>query len=143
MPEAVPRPPYATPQDALTPNRDIAHGHFAPGDRVVIIHGVAGDSLYGDAVTVVAPSWHTPTDEDGWRLRNPLGGQHTFVTGHPRYLIHLDRHCPDCLIHMRALEELLLPRLSSADENTEIDCGWYSLTALDQLVHVADAKQGL
>lgn len=60
MPEAVPRPPYATPQDALTPNRDITHGHFAPGDRVVIIHGVAGDSLYGDAVTVVAPPGTPP-----------------------------------------------------------------------------------
>lgn len=81
------------------------------GCGALVIHGVAGDSLYGDAFTVVASSWHSPTDEDGWRLRNPLGGQHTFVTGHPRYLIHLDRHCPDCLIHMRALEELLLPGL--------------------------------
>lgn len=71
------------PADAITPDRDIAHGHFAPGDRIVVIKGVDDGILWGDAMTVVTPSWHTPTNEDGWRLRNPDGGARSFVTGHP------------------------------------------------------------
>ncbi|WP_372479300.1 alpha/beta fold hydrolase [Streptomyces griseocarneus] len=54
--------------DRLTPKRDITHAHFRPGEQVVIFKGVADGDLWGDAMTVVTPSWHTPTDEDGWRL---------------------------------------------------------------------------
>lgn len=138
MPEAV-RPPYV-PDDILTPKRDMTHGHFRPGDQVVVLKGVAGGELWGDAMTVVTPSWHTPTDEDGWRLRDPNGGQQTFITGHPRYLVHLSRRCPDCLIYLRALEDYLIPKF--ADAGAVIDCGWYSVTALNQLVHVLDAEGG-
>ncbi|MFI6012533.1 hypothetical protein ACIBAG_27560 [Streptomyces sp. NPDC051243] len=116
------------------------HGHFRPGDQVVILKGVADGELWGDAMTVVTPSWHTPTDEDGWRLRDPNGGQQTFITAHPRYLVHLSRRCPDCLIHLRALEDYLIPKLAGA--GAEVDCGWYSVTALNQLVHIADARGG-
>ncbi|KUF16849.1 hypothetical protein AT728_23360 [Streptomyces silvensis] len=133
------RPPYV-PADTLTPQRDMSHAHFRPGDQVVILKGVAEGELWGDAMTVVAPSWHTPTDEDGWRLRNPNGGEQTFITAHPRYLVHLSRRCPDCLIHLRALENHLTPKVDSTD--TVIDCGWYSTTALNQLVHTADARDG-
>ncbi|WP_241845126.1 hypothetical protein [Streptomyces silvensis] len=118
----------------------MSHAHFRPGDQVVILKGVAEGELWGDAMTVVAPSWHTPTDEDGWRLRNPNGGEQTFITAHPRYLVHLSRRCPDCLIHLRALENHLTPKVDSTD--TVIDCGWYSTTALNQLVHTADARDG-
>jgi hypothetical protein len=138
VPDAVFRPPYI-PLDILTPGRDITHGHFSPGDHVVILKGVAGGQLSGDAMTVVTPSWHTPTDEDGWRLRNPSGGEQTYITAHPRYLVHLSRRCPDCLIHLRAMEDYLLPKLAGA--NGLFDCGWYSVTALNQLVHIADARR--
>lgn len=138
MPQAA-RPPYV-PDDILTPKRDMPHGHFRPGDRVVVLKGVAGGELWGDAMTVVTSSWHTPTDEDGWRLRDPNGGQQTFVTAHPRYLVHLSRRCPDCLIYLRALEDYLIPKFADAD--TVIDCGWYSTTALNQLVHIADTRGG-
>ncbi|MFK4222235.1 hypothetical protein [Streptomyces sp. NPDC019890] len=137
MPDAVSRPPYV-PVDILTPDRDITHAHFRPGDQVVILKGVAGEELWGDAMTVVTPSWHTPTNEDGWRLRDPNGGERTYVTGHARYLVHLSRRCPDCLIYLRALEDYLLPKFADATEVT--DCGWYSLTHLNQLVHIADAR---
>ncbi|MFH8991369.1 hypothetical protein [Streptomyces sp. NPDC017940] len=133
------RPPYV-PADILTPERDMAHGHFRPGDQVVILKGVAGGELWGDAMTVVTPSWHTPTEEDGWRLRDPNGGQQTFVTAHPRYLVHLSRRCPDCLIYLRALEDYLIPKF--ADAGTVIDCGWYFTTDKNQVVHIADARAG-
>ncbi|MGW1771753.1 hypothetical protein [Streptomyces sp. NPDC002104] len=136
MPEAAPRP--TAPADTLTPDRDITHRHFAPGDRVVVLKGIAGDELWGDSMTVVTPSWHTPTNEDGWRLRDPNGGQHTFVTAHPRYLVHLNRRCADCLIYLRAMERLMVRRANA--DSTAVDCGWYTLTALDQLVHVADSS---
>ncbi|WP_367435078.1 hypothetical protein [Streptomyces celluloflavus] len=139
MPDGLSRPPYI-PVDILTPDRDVTHGHFAPGDQVVVLKGVAGGELWGDAMTVVTPSWHTPTDEDGWRLRDPDGGERTYVTGHPRYLVHLSRRCHDCLIYLRAMEDYLLPKLTDAP--TRFDCGWYNLTALDQLVHVNDARNG-
>ncbi|MFI5804372.1 hypothetical protein [Streptomyces sp. NPDC051561] len=138
MPEISPRsrPPYI-PTDTVTPARHITHEHFKPRDTIVVIKGVAGGELYGDQMTVVTPSWHTPTDEDGWRLRNPDGGQHTYITAHPRYLVHTPRRCADCTIYLRALEDLLLPPLTG---DQQIDCGWYSLTALDQLVHVDDTR---
>ncbi|MFI1652756.1 hypothetical protein ACH4XT_38305 [Streptomyces avidinii] len=136
MPEAAPRP--TVPADTLTADRDITHQHFAPGDRVVVLKGIAGDELWGDSMTVVTPSWHTPTNEDGWRLRDPNGGQHTFVTAHPRYLVHLNRRCADCLIYLRALEKLTVRKANP--DSTAVDCGWYTLTALDQLVHVADTS---
>ena len=101
MPDSLSRPPYS-PKDILTPDRDITHAHFRPGDHVVVIHGVAGGELWGDAMTIVTPSWHTPIDADGWRLRNPNGGKQTFITAHPRYLVHLSRRCPDCLAKVEA-----------------------------------------
>ncbi|MFF2941325.1 hypothetical protein ACFVSQ_15935 [Streptomyces niveus] len=136
-----PTPPaFAPTHDPLTPARDITHPHFQPGDQVVVIKGVATGELWGDAMRVVAPSWHTPTDEDGWRLRDATGGDQTYVTAHPRYLVHLSRRCPDCLIHLRAMEDHLLPKHASHD--ALIDCGWYTTTALNQLVHIADARSG-
>lgn len=38
------------------------------------------------------------------------------------------------------MEDYLLPKLTDAP--TRFDCGWYNLTALDQLVHVNDARNG-
>ncbi|MET9294371.1 hypothetical protein [Streptomyces sp. NPDC003077] len=139
MPDAVSRPPYV-PGDILTPEREITHQHFQPGDHVIILKGVADGELWGDAMTVITPSWHTPTDEDGWRLRDPDGGERTYITAHPRYLVHLSRRCPDCLIYQRAVEQYLLPRFAGTRE--VIDCGWYSLTHLNQLVHVDDVRGG-
>jgi hypothetical protein len=136
-----PTPAFAPTPDPLTPVRDITHAHFEPGDQVVILKGVSGTELWGDSLRIVAPSWHTPTDEDGWRLRNPAGGAQSFITAHPRYLVHLSRPCPDCTIYLRAMEDLLLPKFTGHD-NTAIDCGWYTTTALGQLVHIADARGG-
>ncbi|MBC9723732.1 hypothetical protein [Streptomyces sp. TRM68367] len=133
-------PAVALTPDPLTPNRDITHQHFQAGDMVVVLKGVAGGELWGDAMRVVVPSWHAPTDEDGWRLRDATGGAQSYVTGHPRYLVHLSRRCPDCLIYLRAMEDALLPRY--AGRNELIDCGWYTTTALNQLVHIADVRGG-
>ncbi|MCX5395639.1 hypothetical protein [Streptomyces sp. NBC_00102] len=137
-----PPPPsaFASTPDPLTPDRDITHTHFQAGDTVVILKGVAGGELWGDAMRIVAPSWHTPTDEDGWRLRDPTGGVQSYVTAHPRYLVHLSRSCPDCLIHLRAMEDTLLARVAGRTEL--IDFGWYTVTALGQLVHTADVRNG-
>ncbi|MET8721431.1 hypothetical protein [Streptomyces misionensis] len=136
-----PVPVFASTPDPLTPVRDITHEHFQAGHQVVVVKGVVGRELWGDAMRVVAPSWHTPTDEDGWRLRDPTGGAQSYVTAHPRYLVHLSRRrCPDCLIYLRAMEDTLLARFAGRDEL--IDCGWYTTTALGQLVHIADAKGG-
>ncbi|GAA2258285.1 hypothetical protein GCM10010415_19920 [Streptomyces atrovirens] len=135
-----PPPVLALTPDPLTPTRDITHAHFEAGETVVVLKGVAGGELWGDAVRIVAPSWHTPTDEDGWRLRDPTGGAQSYVTAHPRYLVHLSRRCPDCLIHLRAMEDTFLPRF--ADREEVIDCGWYTITALGQLVHTADTRGG-
>lgn len=109
-----PSPSPPSPPDPLTPTRDITHAHFQAGDTVVVLKGVAGGELWGDAMRVVAPSWHTPTDEDGWRLRDPTGGDQSYVTAHPRYLVHLSRRCPDCLIFLRAMEDTLLKRFAAA-----------------------------
>ncbi|MDJ0347176.1 hypothetical protein QMK19_39055 [Streptomyces sp. H10-C2] len=135
-----PTPAFVPTRDPFTPGRDITHAHFQPGDQIVVIKGVAAGELWGDAMRVVAPSWHAPTDEDGWRLRNPQGGEQTFLTAHPRYLVHLSRRCPDCLIHLRAMEDYLLPKFT--DPNTVTNCGWYTITALGQLVHIADIQSG-
>ncbi|MFE0087657.1 hypothetical protein [Streptomyces sp. NPDC058991] len=129
---------FAPTPDPLTPARDITHAHFQAGDQVVVLKGVAGGELWGDSMRIVAPSWHTPTDEDGWRLRDATGGAQTYITAHPRYLVHLSRRCPDCLIYLRAMEDHLLPKHTGHD--TLIDCGWYTTTALNQLVHVTDAR---
>ncbi|MFH8591544.1 hypothetical protein [Streptomyces rimosus] len=131
---------FAPTHDPLTPARDITHQHFQAGDQVVVLKGVTGGELWGDAMRVVAPSWHTPTDEDGWRLRDATGGAQTYVTAHPRYLVHLSRRCPDCLIYLRAMEDHLLAKYPQSD--TLVDCGWYTTTALGQLVHIADARSG-
>ncbi|MER7986540.1 hypothetical protein ABTY53_13195 [Streptomyces noursei] len=139
MPPSSPTPAFAPTPDPLTPARDITHRHFQAGDQIIVLKGVAGDELWGDAMRVIAPSRHTPTDEDGWRLRNPTGGAQTYLTGHPRYLVHLSRRCPDCLIHLRAMQDLLLPKFAGHDDAV-IDCGWYTTTSLGQLVHVNDAR---
>lgn len=136
--EAAYRPPHI-PADPVTPERDITHAHFAPGDRIVIIKGAFGGDLCGEEMTVVAPSWHTPTDEDGWRLRNPHGGAHTFITAHPRHLIHVERYCPDCTSHLKALADVLLPQMPA---DRVVDGRWYTLNALDHLVHHRDQHAG-
>jgi hypothetical protein len=137
VPEAEPhRLPYI-PADTTTPDRDITHTHFAVGDRVVLIRGAVDGDLIGEEMTIVAPSWHTPTDENGWRVRNPKGGQHSYLTAHPRYLIHLERHCYDCTSYFRDLAEEVLPQITTARLT---ECGWYSLTTLDQLVHYRDIR---
>ncbi|MFF2129912.1 hypothetical protein ACFVW1_31935 [Streptomyces olivochromogenes] len=120
MSQPPPTSAFAPTPDPLTTDRDITHAHFRAGDTVVVLKGVADGELWGDAMRVVAPSWHTPTDEDGWRLRDATGGAQSYVTAHPRYLVHLSSRCPDCLI----------------------DCGWYTTTALGQLVHIADIRSG-
>ncbi|MFD8847605.1 hypothetical protein [Streptomyces sp. NPDC059604] len=140
MSQLPPDPVVALTPDPLTPNRDITHAHFQAGDTVIVLKGVAGGELWGDAMRVVAPSWHLSTDEDGWRLRDATGGQQSYITAHPRYLVHLSRRCPDCLIHLRAMEDVLLPKYP--DGNALIDCGWYTTTAVGQLVHVDDARAG-
>lgn len=134
MPET--RPVYLPP-DPITPERDITHAHFRPDEHVVILKGAAEGQLWGDAMKVVAPSWHTPTDEDGWRLLDPDGGDRSYITAHPRYMVHLSTRCPECLVHQQALREYLVARVGTAEE--PVDCRWYSLTALNQLVHVADS----
>ncbi|MBU7598883.1 hypothetical protein JGS22_014980 [Streptomyces sp. P38-E01] len=133
-------PPGRTPTDHLTPERDMTHRHFEAGDHVVVIKGVAGGELWGDAMRIVAPSWHTPTNENGWRLRDATGGDQSYVTAHPRYLVHLTRRCPDCVIYLRAMEDHLLPK--THERSSLIDFGWYTVTSLGQLVHVADARSG-
>ncbi|MFF3556147.1 hypothetical protein ACFYXL_22395 [Streptomyces tsukubensis] len=135
MPE--PSRPYV-PADTVTPERDITHQHFRPGDPVIIVKGIAGGELWGEAMTVVTPSWHTPTEEDGWRLRNPRGGTQTYITAHPRYMIHTSRLCRDCLTHQRALEDHILPRITPT--SGPVDGGWYSVTLLNQLVHADDIR---
>lgn len=129
-------PPPRPPADTLTPERDITHQHFTPGDQVAIIKGAFKGELVGEEMTVVASSWHTPTDSDGWRLRNPRGGEHSYITAHPRYMIHTGRYCPDCTGFFRALSDTLLPRMP--DTERSVDGGWYYQSALDQLVHTAD-----
>lgn len=130
---------WAPVPDHLTPQRDITHAHFNPGEQVVILQGVAGAELWGASMRVVTPSWHTPTDENGWRLRDPEGGERSYVTAHPRYLVHLNRRCPDCLIHLRAMEDHLLPRFTG---NTGVvNCRWYEITALNHMIHIGDGRQ--
>ncbi|ULR48478.1 hypothetical protein [Streptomyces deccanensis] len=138
MSQPPPTPAFAPTPDPLTPARDITHQHFQPGDTVIVLKGIVGGEMWGDAMRVVAPSWHTPTDEDGWRLRDATGGKQSYITAHPRYLVHLSRRCPDCLIHLRALENTLRARF--ADRGGLIDCGWYTTTALGQLVHTSDIR---
>ncbi|NUP20704.1 MAG: hypothetical protein HOZ81_32420 [Streptomyces sp.] len=140
MSQPPPTPAFAPTPDPLTPNRNVTHQHFRAGDTVVILKGVADGELWGDSMRVVAPSWHTPTDEDGWRLRDGTGGTQSYITAHPRYLVHLSRNCPDCLIYLRAMEAALLPRY--AGRNELINCGWYTTTALNQLVHISDVRDG-
>lgn len=122
--------------DTTTAHRAVTHGHFAPGEEVWVVRGSTEGQLLGTRMTVVAPSWHTPTDQDGWRLRNPGGGTRTFLTGHPRYLIHAERHCPYCLTYALALAAELLPQLPATGT---VSGDWYLLSALDQLVHTSDA----
>ncbi|GHG50133.1 hypothetical protein [Streptomyces griseocarneus] len=55
-------------------------------------------------------------------------------------MAHLSRRCPDCLIYQRALKEILLPAYREA--TGIVDCGWYTATALNQLVHIDDARHG-
>ncbi|WP_165983948.1 hypothetical protein [Streptomyces sp. YIM 98790] len=136
-PEAEPRSRYI-PVDTITPNRVISHGHFAPGDRVVVIKGSARGDLCGTEMTIVAASWHTPTDEDGWRARDPEGGQRSYLTAHPRHLVHVEHYCPECTGYVRKLAEALLPQIPYDRR----DGGWYHIDGRDQLVHNRDPKAG-
>lgn len=62
-------------------------------------------------------SWdHPPTVENGWRLRDPTGGDQSYVTARRHYLVHLSPRCPDCLIFLRAMEDALLRRFAGRDE---------------------------
>ncbi|MER6531635.1 hypothetical protein [Streptomyces sp. NPDC001508] len=133
-------PDYAPAPDLLTPTRNITHAHFQPGDQIVVIKGCVAGDLWGDSMRVVAPSWHTPTEENGWRLRNATGGAQSYLTAHPRYMVHLQRRCPDCLIYLRAMERYLLPRYAGYDGL--VNCGWYSITPSGQLVHVDEVRNG-
>jgi hypothetical protein len=134
-----PAPILVPAPDPVTVVRDVTHGHFRPGDEVVILKGVSGDGLWGDPMRVVAPSEHAPTAEAGWRLRDPDGGKQTYVTAHPRYLAHVTGYCPDCLIYLRAMQAHLAPKVPERD--VLIDCGWYTTTAGGQIVHRADAEK--
>ncbi len=140
MPQPPSTPVFTPTPDPLTPQRDITSEHFRPGDKVVVLKGAADGRLWGDPMRVVAPSWHAPTEQPGWRLRNPSGGTQSYVTAHPRYLVHLSRHCPDCLIHLRAMEDTFLPTF--ADSDKIVDCGWYTVNALNYLIHAADKRSG-
>ncbi|NSC25187.1 hypothetical protein FM076_30130 [Streptomyces albus subsp. chlorinus] len=126
--------------DPVTPDRDITHRHFQPREEVLVLKGIARGRLWGRSMRVVTPSWHTPTDKDGWRLRDPNGGRQTYITAHPGYLAHATGHCPDCLIYLHAMEEHSLPEGPHGAD--PVDCGWYTTTALGQLVHVADTRGG-
>ncbi len=139
-PSSLPDPVVALTPDPLTPNRDITHQHFQAGDTVVVLKGVAGGELWGDAMRVVAPSWHLADRRGRLALARCDRRAAVHITAHPRYLVHLSRRCPDCLIHLRAMEDALLPKYP--DDNALIDCGWYTTTAVGQLVHVDDARAG-
>ncbi|WP_181785420.1 hypothetical protein [Streptomyces phytophilus] len=141
----MPLPPSPTPvlvptPDPLTPHRDITAQHFRAGETVVVLKGVAGGEMWGDAMRVVAPSRHTPTEENGWRLHNATGGAQSYLTSHPRYMLHLSRRCPDCLIHLRAMEDTFLPKFAGSGDI--VDCGWYTINALNYLIHIADRRSG-
>ncbi|WP_129287502.1 hypothetical protein [Streptomyces sp. GZWMJZ-114] len=142
MAPRTPPPPSSASRtpDPLTPARDVPHPHFQTGDQVVVIKGLASGELWGDSLRIVASSWHTPTDEAGWRLRNSTGGEQSYTTAHPRYLAHLSYRCPDCMIYLRAMEGYLLSRLGRRPE--VLDCGWYTITPLGQLVHIDDTLPG-
>ncbi|KPI02850.1 hypothetical protein OK074_5000 [Actinobacteria bacterium OK074] len=133
----LPRQNHAT--DSVTPKRRVSHDHFVAGEPVVVVRGSLDGELAADVATVVAPSWHVPTGEDGWRIRVQGGGERTFVTAHPRYLIHAGLPCPDCVAYFDALTRELLPQLP-AHGSTEGD--WYGLTATDQLIHATDGPGG-
>lgn len=97
--------------DTPTYCRTVPAGHFAPGDQVLIVLGSQGSSLIGDRFTIVAPYHHQITDIPGWRLRDDDGGELSFLTASPKYLIHLDRDCPVCARFFRQLKRWLLPAL--------------------------------
>ncbi|MEV3857571.1 hypothetical protein AB0J38_24990 [Streptomyces sp. NPDC050095] len=125
--------------DTVTPNRRITHQHFAVGDTVTVIRGVADGVLCGEEMRIVAPSWHEPTKEDGWRVRNPKGGRRTYLTAHPRYLVHTAksrRHCPDCTLYLKDLSQTVLSQLPATGIH---EAGWYRITEPpNHLLHNAD-----
>ena len=125
--------------DTVTPHRVITHGHFAIGDTVTVLCRVDDGEVSGEVMTIVAPSWHEPTKEDGWRVRNPRGGERTYLTAHPRYLVHVTesrRYCPDCSDYLSQLRRAVLSKLPATGVH---DAGWYRITEpANHLLHRAD-----
>ncbi|MFD5320032.1 hypothetical protein [Streptomyces sp. NPDC127098] len=121
--------------DTLTYERSVPHEHFTSGERVLIIYGSFDGGLTGDRFTVVAPSWHEITGADGWRLRDDNGGEHSFITAAPKYLIHIEQNCVDCVTFFKDLQKWLLPVLPSRGLG---ETHSYTQTSDGQLVHIAD-----
>ncbi|WP_330821906.1 hypothetical protein [Streptomyces bugieae] len=84
-------------------------------------------------------SWHTPTDEVGWRLYGPNGGERPTSPPTPLPRPHLPpvRQLPDL---PAGPGDCLLPQISTAGD--VIDCGWCWTHHLNQLVHVNGASGG-
>ena len=127
--------PLTIVMDTVTLWREVAHGHFAPGDAVLVVRGSLDGSLTGDRFTVVASSWHRATGVNGWRLRDASGGEQSFVTAAPKYLIHIGRPCGECVDFFNALKEWVLPVLP---EHGAGETHSFTLTRDAELVHVAD-----
>lgn len=120
--------------DTPTYLRDVEHDHFRPGESVLIITGSQNGSLTGIQFTIVASSWHATTGTNGWRLRNKNGGELSFVTAAPKYLIHTDQHCAYCVEFLGQLNRWILPVLP---RNGVGYTNSYSL-ADGELLHIAD-----
>ncbi|TDC70274.1 hypothetical protein [Streptomyces hainanensis] len=121
--------------DTMTFERSVLHDHFVSGERVLIIFGSLDGGLTGDRFTVVAPSWHTATRADGWRLRDDNGGERSYVTAAPKYLIHIEQDCLDCVTFFKQLKKWLLPVLPGRGPG---ETHSYAQTGDGQIVHIAD-----
>lgn len=127
--------PNAIIMDTPTYVRRVARDHFAPGERVLIILGSQDGALTGDQFTVVAPSQHRATGSEGWRLRDDNGGEQSYLTAAPKYLIHLDRHCPACVGFFKELQRWVLPALPRRGYALTNS---YAVTDDAEIVHIAD-----
>ncbi len=126
--------------DTSTYFRSVAHDHFSPGERVLIIRGSQDGHLTGASFTIVAPSWHQVTDTEGWRLRDHCGGETSYVTAAPKYLIHLDRDCTRCVGFFNQLKRWVLPALPRHGQG---ETNSYTLTDAAEIVHIADELAAL
>lgn len=120
--------------DTPTYLRDVEHDHFRPGESVLIITGSQNGSLTGTQFTVVTPSWHASTGRDGWRLRDAHGGDISFVTAAPKYLIHIEQDCTLCVDFFGQLNRWVLPVLPREGVG---HTNSYSL-ADGEILHIAD-----